>query len=145
MERGDRIVLNLPMPIRLMQAHPLVEECRGQVAVQRGPLIYCLESSDLPSGVKVLDCAIDRQSNTEQWTVERSTTDQSRLNKLPGITTIRAELIHRSSDQQPSSTELYSPFKPASHKTISASLIPYYAWGNRGKSEMTVWIPIAAR
>ena len=57
---GDVVELTLPMPARLMQAHPLVEEARNQVAVQRGPLVYCLESTDLPDGVRVQDVVIPR-------------------------------------------------------------------------------------
>ena len=41
-----------------LQAHPLVEEARNQVAFQRGPIVYCLESTDLPEGVRVLDVAV---------------------------------------------------------------------------------------
>ena len=47
---GDVVELTLPMPVRLMQAHPLVEEARNQVAVLRGPIVYCLESADLAEG-----------------------------------------------------------------------------------------------
>ena len=49
------------MRVRLMQAHPLVEEARNQVAVRRGPIVYCLESVDLPEGVRVLDVVIPRE------------------------------------------------------------------------------------
>ena len=47
---GDTVTLHLPMDVRLVKANPLVEELRGQVAVMRGPLLYCLESADLPDG-----------------------------------------------------------------------------------------------
>ena len=50
------------MPARMLQAHLLVEEARNQVAVQRGPLVYCLESPDLPAGVKVSDVVLPRGS-----------------------------------------------------------------------------------
>ncbi len=51
------------MPVRLIEANPLVEETRNQVAIQRGPIVYCLESPDLPEGVRVKDVAVetDRQ------------------------------------------------------------------------------------
>ena len=49
---GDFVDLDLPMPARLMEANPLVEEDLNQVAVQRGPVVYCLESPDLPPGVR---------------------------------------------------------------------------------------------
>jgi DUF1680 family protein len=58
---GDLIELALPMPVRLMQAHPLVEEARNQVAVPRGPLVYCAESTDLPAGVSIQDITIPRR------------------------------------------------------------------------------------
>ena len=46
------------MPARLIEANPLVEETRNQVAIKRGPIVYCLESPDLPKGVRVQDVAI---------------------------------------------------------------------------------------
>ncbi|MDP6037009.1 MAG: glycoside hydrolase family 127 protein, partial [Candidatus Latescibacteria bacterium] len=48
---GDTINLNLPMPIRLIQAHPKAEQLRNQVAIMRGPLLYCLESPDFPEEI----------------------------------------------------------------------------------------------
>ena len=50
--------MRFPMPARLMESHPLVEETRGQVAVARGPLVYCLESPDLPEGIRVGETAV---------------------------------------------------------------------------------------
>jgi DUF1680 family protein len=50
---GDEIALTLPMPARLVVAHPRVEEARNQVAVMCGPVVYCLESIDLPSGIDI--------------------------------------------------------------------------------------------
>ncbi|HEX9045708.1 MAG TPA: beta-L-arabinofuranosidase domain-containing protein, partial [Verrucomicrobiae bacterium] len=55
---GDFVDLDLPMPVRLMEANPLVEEDLNQVAIQRGPVVYCLESPDLPSGTKISDVVI---------------------------------------------------------------------------------------
>src|SRR5262249_33974091 len=55
---GDFVDLDLPMPARLMEANPVVEEDLNQVAVQRGPLVYCLESPDLSPGVKISEVEI---------------------------------------------------------------------------------------
>ncbi|MFQ6098828.1 MAG: glycoside hydrolase family 127 protein, partial [Armatimonadota bacterium] len=63
---GDTIELTLPMPPRLIEAHPKVEALRGQVAVMRGPVVYCLESPDLPEGVRVSEVRVPRGV---QWTV----------------------------------------------------------------------------
>ena len=57
-QAGDFVDLDLPMPVRLMEANPLVEEDLNQVAIQRGPVVYCLESPDLPKGVKISDVEI---------------------------------------------------------------------------------------
>src|SRR5205807_431233 len=50
---GDVVELHLPMPVRILEANPYVEETRNQVAVMRGPIVYCLESTDLPEGVGI--------------------------------------------------------------------------------------------
>jgi DUF1680 family protein len=62
---GDVIELELAMDVVFLQAHPLVEEARKQVSVMRGPIVYCLESPDLPEGVRVDDVAIIAEAN---WT-----------------------------------------------------------------------------
>lgn len=62
---GDVVELTLPMRVRVIQAHPLVEELRNQVAFQRGPIVYCLESTDLPEGVRILDVRVPREG---KWT-----------------------------------------------------------------------------
>ena len=51
-KKGDVIELNIPMPVELMQANPLVEEIKNQVAVKRGPIVYCLESNELPANTE---------------------------------------------------------------------------------------------
>ena len=56
-KKGDAISFTMQMPTRIMEANPLVEENRGQVAVQRGPIVYCAESQDL-SGTDIDDVVI---------------------------------------------------------------------------------------
>ena len=57
---GDRVELKLEMPVLFIESHPLVEETRNHLAVQRGPVIYCLESIDLPEDVHVTQVGISR-------------------------------------------------------------------------------------
>ena len=57
---GDEVVLTLPMPVRVLRGHRLAEEITNQVAVQRGPVVYCLESADLPDGVVLEQAALRR-------------------------------------------------------------------------------------
>src|SRR5262249_14395012 len=124
---GDVLELNLPMPARLVQAHPLVEEARNQVAVRRGPIIYCLESTDLPKGVPVLDVVIPQG-------IQLKPRFDGQL--LGGVTALEGKAVGL--EEPKWSGELYRDFEPKAPRAIDLRLIPSYAWGNRGPSEMTV-------
>lgn len=127
-KKGDVLSLNMPMRTRLVEANPLVEESRGQVAVQRGPIVYCLESNDL-NGVSIDDIAIPLDA---KFSPVDMTIDGSRIKALEG------EVINR--NEASWKGQLYRE-ATAKKQTVKVRLIPYYAWGNRGKSEMTVWMP----
>jgi hypothetical protein len=128
---GDVVELDLPMRTRLVQAHPLVEEARNQVAVMRGPVVYCLESPDLPKGIGIQSVAVPGR-------IELTPRFDPAL--LGGVTILegKAEV----SAEPAWGKELYREFKPTTPRTVEVKLIPYYAWGNRGRSEMTVWLPL---
>jgi DUF1680 family protein len=130
---GDTVELNLPLQPRLMQAHPLVEEAGNQVAVMRGPLVYCLESSDLRDGVCVGDILIPRDIELTAFTE----TD----GPLAGMTLLHGEAAAR---QQPAGldTALYRELSRQPAHETDITLIPYFGWGNRGPSEMSVWLPL---
>jgi DUF1680 family protein len=129
---GDRVELVLPMPVRLLEAHPLVEEARNQTAVQRGPIVYCLESVDLPQTLRIADVAI---SPDDAW--------ESHFDKglFGGVTALDGK--GRSFTGRNWDNTLYRTISPEEPTAIDVRLIPYYAWGNRGDSEMTVWMPLA--
>jgi uncharacterized protein len=55
---GDRVVLDLPMVPRLTAPHPRIDAVRGCLAIERGPLVYCVEGADVPGG-RVDDVLID--------------------------------------------------------------------------------------
>jgi DUF1680 family protein len=128
---GDVVELHLPLRPRLVQAHPLVEEARNQVAVLRGPLVYCLESPDLPKDIGVQAVALPR-------TVQLTPRFDSAL--LGGVTVL--EGTAEAAAEPAWGNELYREFRPAALRALGVKLIPYYAWGNRGPSEMTVWLPL---
>jgi DUF1680 family protein len=129
---GDVLELELPMPVVLLEANPLVEENRNQVAVKRGPLVYCLESPDLPAGVRVEDVAV---SESDRLAPRYDST------LLGGVTVLEGRLFANQSARW--NNELYRPLAAAApRKEIAARLIPYYAWSNRGQSEMSVWLPL---
>jgi len=127
---GDLIELNLPMRPRMMKAHPKAEEIRNHVAVMRGPIVYCLEGHDLPEGVSILDVyAPDDMGLTASW--------QDDL--LGGVTAING--VARYITERNGSTALYREAGDEREEDLDVTLIPYYAWNNRGVNEMTVWLP----
>jgi DUF1680 family protein len=132
-KQGDFVDLELPMPAQLIEANPLVEETLNQVAVKRGPVVYCLESVDLPRGAELLDVVIPAD-------IELRARYDGRL--LGGVVVVEgvAELRPRGDW----TGQLYRELQTPKSKPIALRLIPYYAWDNRGESEMSVWLPLAA-
>lgn len=128
---GDVIELNLSMPARLIEAHPLVEEARNQVAIQRGPIVYCLESTDLPEDVHVQDVVIPSDAEL---------TPRHETKLLGGVTTIETVVLAREAIDWENA--LYRPRVAGATKEHHIRLIPYHAWANRGESEMSVWLPV---
>lgn len=130
--KGDQIQLILPMPVALMEANPLVEETRNQVAVKRGPLVYCLESTDLPKGEKLFDITIpfEIKLNPVKATIVNS-----------NITLLEGNAIRTGKGQW--ENKLYREVSDKQQEAVHIRLIPYYAWGNRGHNDMAVWLPLS--
>ncbi len=129
-KKGDVIELVLPMEATLIEANPLVEENRNQVAVKRGPIVYCLESNDLP-GKSIFNAFIPSNIQLKPSPI---TIDGTRMMSLVG----NAKMV----DPKTWTNTLYRPVS-ATNTTIPIKLIPYFAWGNRGHSEMSVWLPLS--
>lgn len=129
---GDFVDLELPMPARLMEANPLVEDDLNQVAVQRGAIVYCLESPDLPRGVKISDVFIP---------ADMKLTARYDQRLLDGIVLLEGKAFARPDENWNGS--LYREFRPDEMKPIGVKFIPYSVWQNRGPSEMSVWLPLA--
>ena len=99
------------------------------MAVQRGPIIYCIESNDL-NGADIDNIAIPANA---KFTPVETTIEGSR------IIALETEAVNRGESSWQNT--LYREIGK-NKNTVKIRLIPYYAWGNRGKSEMTVWIPV---
>ena len=130
-KRGDRVELELEMRVKLLESNPLVEETRNETVVKRGPLVYCLESIDIEGGAKIDNVLIPTDI---VFTPKEMTIDGSKTVALEG----RARLL----DDRSWSNTLYREVGKADGE-VTIRLIPYFAWGNRGKAEMTVWMPLA--
>jgi len=129
---GDVIELDLPMPVRMIIANPLIEQTRNQVAVMRGPIVYCLESIDLPKEVQLEDICLPARA---KWRI-RHTPDL-----LGGVTvlTTKALVIQKTARRDIGGYRQVSEAKPS---RVDIRMIPYYAWNNREEPKMTVWLPI---
>ncbi|HET8896470.1 MAG TPA: beta-L-arabinofuranosidase domain-containing protein, partial [Protaetiibacter sp.] len=123
---GDVVMLDLPMPVRMLRAHRLAEEATNQVAVQRGPIVYAVESADLPEGVHLEQAALRRGA---VLTPVEGEVAGARVVALEGEIAVLP----------PASEALYDDVDAAAVGAASVRLIPYFAWGNRGPSEMSVW------
>lgn len=126
---GDKIELLLDMPATLIESNPLVEETRNQVTVKRGPIVYCLESADLPNQ-NVFDIAIPSSIKFQSMPMG---IDNGNVMALTG----EAKLVQHNNWKNTLYKEVNTTMK-----TIKIKLIPYYAWANRGKTDMTVWMPL---
>ena len=128
-QKGDIIFIDMPMEATFIEGHPRIEEVRNQVAVKRGPLVYCVESPDLPKDTNILDVYIS--GNT-------SITAEYRPDFLGGVSVIKSEVLLRSDEGE----GMYREVKKPMFKSYLTQLVPYYAWSNRGLAEMTVFMPV---
>lgn len=132
---GDVVELDLNFQPVLLEANPLVEEAVNQVAVKNGPLVYCLEGNDLPPGVRLADLALGLDEPNRAFSLQREQIVNAEVTTL----TTPAYLQQRA-PWQPG--QLYREATPAALKPIEVKLVPYFAWGNRGEADMSVWLPV---
>jgi DUF1680 family protein len=110
---GDRVELNLPMPVRFSHCNEKVEANRNRLAITRGPLVYCAEGVDNGASVAGYTLGQDSLAGCETKTITEDV--------LKGMTqvTVTASL---------------------NENTANLNLVPYFAWNNRGDGSMNVWI-----
>lgn len=129
---GDVVELDLPMQPALLQASPRVDPTRHSLAIQRGPVLYCLEEADQEADVNLLDACIDPAAPlTASWQPEL----------LGGVMVV--EGAGAVVDAAPWADQLYQPFGSVAEtsRPVKLRAVPYYAWANRGPGAMRIWIP----
>src|SRR5215469_5869165 len=131
---GDVIQLKLEVVPEVIRANPRVADDTGRVAIQRGPLIYCLEEIDQPGGISISDVAVNPgRDPAEQFQ------SQFRSRLLGGMVVLppTGAAYQRESPQK----ALYARYGGESVKTrkVPLTFIPYYAWANRQATAMQVW------
>jgi DUF1680 family protein len=113
---GDHLVLDLGSDVRIVRPDPRVDAVRGSVAIERGPLVYALETADLPPGTALEDVTLP---------VDPAGRSVPRPDLGDGVIGVATDAT------TPSGLEVQA--------------IPYFAWGNRAPDAMRVWIPTAPR
>ncbi len=131
---GDVIELELAMSPMLVEAHPRVDATRGCVAIQRGPMIYCLEEVDQPD-VDLLDVRLDLGAPLKAV---------SRPDLLGGVVVVEAP--GKMTEEGTWKDRLYrsAAKQTPTYRDMTLTAVPYYAWANRGAGAMRVWIPRAS-
>ncbi len=133
---GDVITAKFDMTPRVLQADERIVDDYGRVAVQRGPLVYCLEQLDQPAGVSLSSVALDLRPTATQFHEEH------RDDLLGGVTVLQ----HKGAvlEKPASQNALYFRYTPEAPRSreIQLTFIPYYAWANRAGTPMQVWSPI---
>jgi len=120
-KKGDVVELNLPMPVRRIQANDQVIDDRGKLAIERGPIVYCIEGTD--QGDKhIFNKFIPENSNIE------FSYQKDLLNGVVTLTGMARELEHAEGGK-------------TVEKDVPFVAVPYSTWNNRGTGEMAVWIP----
>ncbi|WP_083631270.1 glycoside hydrolase family 127 protein [Labilibacter marinus] len=129
-KKGDKITVDMPMDVTFVEGHTHIEEVRNQVAVKRGPIVYCMESADLPEGAKIMDVYLN--GDAEMKAVFKK-------DLLAGVTAIEAEVKIRKDNN---TEKMYKAVKKPEFETIKTQFVPYFSWSNRGKGEMSVFVPV---
>lgn len=129
---GDEVEWNMDITPRWVAAHPRVESVRDCIAIERGPLVYCLEQADQEAGKELSQLRIAHPGILRsKWNEEL----------LEGV--IQVEVQGWAEDNRAWIDHLYRPvleeFPP--ERKIKMTAIPYYAWANRGPGKMRVWLP----
>jgi DUF1680 family protein len=124
--KGDRVTLDLPMPVERVRAHPAVRQDVGQTALQRGPLVYCLEGVDNPFPLHRL---------VVPPTAVLAASFEPDL--LGGVMVVEgpAQVM----DDADWTGTLYRP-RPSQRTPARIRAVPYYAWDHRAAGEMRVWL-----
>ncbi|MBI1336406.1 MAG: hypothetical protein GC164_05530 [Phycisphaera sp.] len=124
---GDRIELVLPMPVERIEAHPSVRHDVGKLALQRGPVVYCLEEVDNGKDLAALALPADAKL-----------TAKYESNLLGGVTTITANAQRL--DTANWKSDLYRPAGSTRSRRVPIKAVPYCVWANRKPGEMVVWV-----
>lgn len=145
-DAGDEVLVDLPVRARWTFADPRVDAVRGQVAVERGPLVLCLESTDL--GADVATATVDVSAPPVE-AGGQVLVPVRRLALADSAWPYTSEVVggERAPTVEAADSQRGAADGVAGDGVEDAELVPllpYHSWGNRGPSTMRVWLPVAA-
>ena len=131
-EPGDTVELELNMEASLIEPHPRIDAVRDSVAIQRGPIVYCIEAVDC-ADIDLMDIRIDETAPL-----------QTAWHDDLGLMTIHSSgSVQENEDWHDRLYRRVSKHDSSPHRQVPLIAMPYYAWANRGANAMRVWIPRA--
>ncbi|MGC1072794.1 glycoside hydrolase family 127 protein [Pantoea agglomerans] len=128
-QEGDTLTLTLPMPVRRIYGNSLVRHVAGKVAIQRGPLVYCLEQAD--NGEELHNLWLP-QNATFRTTEGKGLFSRKIL--------IQAEGNKRTSSNPEKQLLWNYDRSPSIQHSQTLTFIPWFCWANRGEGEMRIWV-----
>jgi len=128
-QEGDKLLLTLPMPVRRVYANPLMRHAAGKIAIQRGPLVYCLEQAD--NGEELHNLWLPKDA-TFRLLEGKGVLAHQVLIQADGV-----KRTARSAETQPLWQYDHTPAESQPH---TLTFIPWFSWANRGEGEMRVWV-----
>jgi DUF1680 family protein len=131
-QAGDVVELDLPMVPRLTEPNPRVDAIRGSLAIERGPLVYCLEEVDQEPNLNLLDVRIVPEALLRATRCE---------DLLGGVVVVEARGAVVDVDAWQDRLYRPAPVENSLQREVVLTAVPYYAWANRGPGAMRVWIP----
>ncbi|UAK19967.1 beta-L-arabinofuranosidase domain-containing protein [Kluyvera sp. CRP] len=127
-QEGDVITLQLPMTIRRVYANPLVRHAAGKVAIQRGPLVYCLEEAD--NGAELHNLSLPKTSA---------------FREIQGVGVLKGKVLLQAEGLRvPTALEEKPLYSFDNRQTVvekqTLTFIPWFSWANRVEGEMRIWV-----
>jgi DUF1680 family protein len=131
---GDRVVLEIDVSPRLTAPNPRIDAVRGCVALERGPIVYCIEEHDLPAGVDLAAVSVDPTA---------APVDSGPVGELGGLPGLALQGVVRDlagwrQSEYRDLGQLPTASPPAPTPLLA---VPYFAWANRDGGGMRVWVP----
>ena len=130
-KQGDQVTIHFTMPVKAVKANPMVKEALNQVCFTRGPLVFCAEEADNGKHLHLLRALPGQVAEAREKTIV-----------IDGVTLPAISLPGKRVKEPKKNAPLYAPWTPVETEDTEITLVPYFAWNNRGRGEMRVWLPV---